>query len=80
MNKQNEAPIEGVEANMPKTQERKLTESLFELVILAAQRTRQLVNGANPRIDVPQKNPRNTYTAIKEVELGLVGFKGHYDE
>lgn len=80
MNKQNETPSQGSETNMAKTQKRELTESLFELVILAAQRTRQLVNGANPRIDVPQKNPRHTYTAIKEVELGLVGFKGNYDE
>jgi DNA-directed RNA polymerase omega subunit len=80
MNEQNEIADEGSETNMSKTQNRAQTESLFELVILAAQRTRQLVNGANPRIDVPQKNPRYTYTAIKEVELGLVGFKGNYDE
>ncbi len=80
MNEQNEIADEGSETNMSMTQKRQQTESLFELVILAAQRTRQLVNGASPRIDVPKKNPRNTYTAIKEVELGLVGFKGNYDE
>jgi DNA-directed RNA polymerase omega subunit len=76
MNNQNKA----TDANAPKMRKRELTESNFELVILAAQRCRQLVNGANTQISVSHKNPRNTYTAIKEVELGLIGFKGNYDE
>lgn len=79
MNNQTKAVV-NLDANTPKTQKRELTESNFELVILAAQRCRQLVNGAKPHISVPAKNPRNTYTAIKEVELGLISFKGNYDE
>jgi DNA-directed RNA polymerase omega subunit len=80
MNNQTKAVVKNLDANAPKTQKRELTESNFELVILAAQRCRQLVNGATPHIAVPDKNPRNTYTAIKEVELGLISFKGNYDE
>ncbi len=78
MNNQNKTVSVADAENVP--QKRSKTESIFELVILAAQRSRQLVNGANPRIGVPNKNPRNTYTAIKEVELGLIDFKGNYDE
>ena len=80
MNNQTKAVVKNLDANAPKMQKRELTESNFELVILAAQRCRQLVNGATPHISVPSKNPRNTYTAIKEVELGLISFKGNYDE
>lgn len=80
MNNGTKAVVKNLNADAPKTRKRELTESNFELVILAAQRSRQLVNGAKPRINVPAKNPRNTYTAIKEVELGLIGFKGNYDE
>lgn len=80
MNNQSESVIKNRDANAPNPEKRGLTESNFELVILAAQRCRQLVNGAKPHINVPDKNPRNTYTAIKEVELGLINFKGNYDD
>lgn len=65
------------QSNMKK---RDKTESNFELVLLAAQRCRQLVNGADPRISVLNKKTRNTYIAVKEVELGLIVFNGNYDE
>lgn len=80
MNNQTKSVVANLDSNAPEKQKRELTESNFELVILAAQRCRQLVNGATPHISVPSKNPRNTYTAIKEVELGLISFKGNYDE
>lgn len=80
MKNQNESHDNINRTNKPKMQKRGLTESNFELVLLAAQRCRQLVSGAHPRVSVPTKNPRNTYTAIKEVELGLIGFNGNYEE
>lgn len=80
MIKSNKLDTEQPETSAPKMKKRELSESNFELVILAAQRCKQLVNGAHPRVGVPAKNPRNTYVAIQEVELGLIGFKGNYDD
>lgn len=80
MNNQNKTVKEEFVANAPRMHKRELTESNFELVILAAQRCRQLVNGAKPHVNTPSKNPRNTYIAIKEVEMGFINFKGNYDE
>lgn len=80
MNNKDKIVSKDIEINAPKMQKRDLAESNFELVILAAQRCRQLVNGANPRIGVPNKKTRNTYIAVREIELGLVGFNGNYDD
>jgi DNA-directed RNA polymerase omega subunit len=80
MSNQNKTVKEETAAIAPQVHKRELSESNFELVILAAQRCRQLVNGARPHVISPNKNPRNTYIAIKEVEMGFIDFKGNYDE
>ncbi len=80
MNNKDKFVSKEIEANTPKMQKRDLAESNFELVLLAAQRCRQLVNGANPRVGASNKKTRNTYIAVKEIELGLIGFDGNYDD
>ena len=49
--------------------------SRFQLVILAAQRNKQLVLGAQPRIVADQLKRRNTSIALEELKRGLILFK-----
>lgn len=49
-------------------------ESMFELVIVAAQRCKQLTNGANPRIIANLAKRKNTSIAVEEARQGLVPF------
>ena len=49
-------------------------DSRFRLVIVAAQRSKQLQRGARPRIATDPKRSRSTSIALEEVKLGLVPF------
>ncbi|MEP6923717.1 MAG: DNA-directed RNA polymerase subunit omega [Pyrinomonadaceae bacterium] len=49
-------------------------DSMFELVIVAAQRCKQLTNGANPRIIANLAKRKNTSIAVEEARQGLVPF------
>jgi DNA-directed RNA polymerase omega subunit len=49
-------------------------ESVFELVTVAAQRCKQLVNGASPKITDNLWKRKNTRIALEEVRLGLIPF------
>ena len=49
-------------------------DSRFRLVIVAAQRSKQLQRGALPRIDADPKRRRSTSIALEEVKQGLVPF------
>jgi DNA-directed RNA polymerase subunit omega len=49
-------------------------DSRFRLVVVAAQRSKQLQRGARPRIVPDPKKRRNTSIALEEVKLGLVPF------
>lgn len=49
-------------------------ESLFEFVIVAAQRCKQLSNGAPPRVAYDVSKRKNTSIAREEVRGGLVSF------
>lgn len=46
----------------------------FRLIILAAQRSKQLVRGATARIDPDPLRRKNTSIALEEVKRGLVPF------
>ncbi|HEX8178985.1 MAG TPA: DNA-directed RNA polymerase subunit omega [Pyrinomonadaceae bacterium] len=48
--------------------------SRFQLIILAAQRNKQLLRGARPRIEADTLRRRNTSIALEEVRQGLVPF------
>ena len=50
--------------------------SRFQLVILAGRRSKQLLNGAQPRIPVDPLKRRNTSIALEELRRGLVPFSG----
>ena len=49
-------------------------DSRFRLVLVAAQRSRQLQRGAHPRIGTDPKRRRPTSIALEEVKQGLVPF------
>jgi DNA-directed RNA polymerase omega subunit len=49
-------------------------DSRYRLIAVAAQRSRQLLNGSLPRIDADHLKNRNTSIAIEEVKRGLVPF------
>ena len=49
-------------------------DSRFRLVIVAAQRSKQIQRGARPRIDADPKRRRSTSIALEEVRQGLVSF------
>ena len=49
-------------------------DSRFRLVLVAAQRSKQLQRGARPRIGTDPKRRRPTSIALEEVKQGLVPF------
>ena len=49
-------------------------DSRFRLIIVAGLRTKQLLHGAHPRIEVDPLRRRNTSIALEEVKQGLVPF------
>lgn len=48
--------------------------SRFQLVVLAALRSKQLLRGARPRLDADPLRRRNTSIALEELKRGLVPF------
>lgn len=49
-------------------------DSRFRLIIVAGLRTKQLLHGSKPRIEVDKARRRNTSIALEEVKRGLVPF------
>lgn len=49
-------------------------ESKFQLVILAGRRSKQLLNGSEPRIQADPLRRRNTSIALEELKRGLITF------
>ena len=49
-------------------------DSRFRLIIVASLRSKQLVQGSKPRIEVNKARRRNTSIALEEVKRGLVAF------
>lgn len=47
-------------------------DSKFRFILIAAERAKQLQNGAPPKLDSKSRKP--AYVAIKETEAGLVEF------
>jgi DNA-directed RNA polymerase omega subunit len=49
-------------------------DSMYRLIVVAAQRNKQLTRGARPRIDADPLKRKNTSIALEEVKQGLVPF------
>lgn len=50
-------------------------DSKYRMIILAAQRSKQLQRGANPRVDMDPRKSKATRIAMKELESGKVDFE-----
>ncbi len=50
-------------------------DSKYRKIILAAQRSKQLQRGANPRVDMDSRKSKATRIAMKELEEGKVDFE-----
>lgn len=49
-------------------------DSKYRMIILAAQRSKQIQRGANPKIDMDIRKHKQTRIALKELEKGVVHF------
>ena len=49
-------------------------DSRYRLIVVAAQRAKQLLHGSRPRVEVDPLKRRNTSIALEEVRRGLVPF------
>lgn len=55
-------------------------DSRFRLIVVAAQRSKQLQRGSRPRIGADPHRRRNTSIALEEVKQGLVPFVNNTKE
>jgi DNA-directed RNA polymerase omega subunit len=49
-------------------------DSKYRLIIVAAQRSKQLQRGARPRVDMDIQRHKPTRVALEEVQQGMVSF------
>jgi DNA-directed RNA polymerase omega subunit len=50
-------------------------DSKYRMIILAAQRSKQLQRGATPRVELDPRKTKPTRIAMKEIESGKVNFE-----
>ena len=50
-------------------------DSKYRMIIVAAQRSKQLQRGARPRIEMDTQQHKHTRVALMEVEQGKIDFK-----
>jgi DNA-directed RNA polymerase subunit omega len=56
-------------------QERQPMDSKYRMIIVAAQRSKQLQRGAHPRVEIDTQKHKHTRVALEEVRLGLVDYE-----
>ncbi len=64
-----------VEETTKEPRENPEIDSKYRKIILAAQRSKQLQRGANPRVDMDARKSKPTRIAMKEIEEGKVDFE-----
>ncbi len=50
-------------------------DSKYRMIIVAAQRSKQLQRGARPRVEIDTQKHKHTRVALEEVRLGLVDYE-----
>ncbi len=50
-------------------------DSKYRMIILAAQRSKQLQRGANPRVEMDPRKSKTTRIAMREIEEGKIDFE-----
>ncbi|MFL6375517.1 MAG: DNA-directed RNA polymerase subunit omega [Pyrinomonadaceae bacterium] len=74
MAKKNEETVEQEEVEQPEIIDPPAIDSKYRMIILAAQRSKQLQRGANPRVGMDPKKTKPTRIAMKEFEEKKVNF------
>ena len=64
-----------VEETTKEPRENPEIDSKYRKIILAAQRSKQLQRGANPRVEMDVRKSKPTRIAMKEIEEGKVDFE-----
>jgi DNA-directed RNA polymerase subunit omega len=64
-----------VEETTKEPRENQKIDSKYRKIILAAQRSKQLQRGANPRVEMDVRKHKPTRVAMKELEDGKVDFE-----
>jgi DNA-directed RNA polymerase omega subunit len=55
-------------------------DSRFQMIIVAGKRTKQLLQGAEARVEADRHRRKGTSVALEEVKRGLVRFVSQADE
>lgn len=73
MIEETEETTDNLENGAAKTQPH--IDSKYRMIILAAQRSKQLQRGATPRVEADPRKTKSTRIAMKELENGKVNFE-----
>lgn len=73
-NYMSKAKIEPTEEIAPMATEQPEMDSKYRMIIVAAQRSKQLQRGARPRVDLDLQRHKPTRVALEEVQQGKVTF------
>jgi len=74
MAKPADATTKPEEQNEPEGHENPTLDSKYRLILVAAQRSKQLQKGARPRVEMDAQRHKPTRIALEEVQRGVVNF------
>ena len=74
MAKPADATTKPEEQNSEQEQESPTLDSKYRLILVAAQRSKQLQKGARPRVEMDAQRHKPTRIALEEVQRGVVNF------
>jgi DNA-directed RNA polymerase subunit omega len=74
MAKPADATTKPEEQNEPVEQENPTLDSKYRLILVAAQRSKQLQKGARPRVEMDSQRHKPTRIALEEVQRGMINF------
>jgi DNA-directed RNA polymerase omega subunit len=74
MAKPADATTKTEEQNEQVQQENPTLDSKYRLILVAAQRSKQLQRGARPRVEMDAQRHKPTRIALEEVERGMINF------
>jgi DNA-directed RNA polymerase subunit omega len=66
--------IRTTDEQIEQRQESPNVDSKYRLILIAAQRSKQLQKGARPRVDMDMQRHKPTRIALEEVQRGMVTF------
>jgi DNA-directed RNA polymerase omega subunit len=74
MAKQTKAETKAATEVEPQDDGKPVMDSKYRLIIVAAQRSKQLQRGARPRVDMDTQRHKPTRVALEEVQQGMIDF------